>query len=78
MSGYYPEGVTGREYEIAGAEREWTEERIAWCDSESCADYEVEKDILIDLQSYGSDEWGTWNCETCGHENDYSGEARDY
>lgn len=31
MSSNYPPGVSGREYQISGAEREWEEKR--WCHS---------------------------------------------
>jgi len=73
MSGNYPDGVTGREYAIAGADREYTEERASYCGNEDCADYDVQKDFMVDMESYGSDEWGTFICPTCNTEGSYEG-----
>jgi hypothetical protein len=74
VSGYYPDGVSGNEYQIAGADREYTDTRTLYCSNEDCADFEVEKDIKLDLQSYGSNEWGSWDCPTCGKTNEYEDE----
>ena len=73
MSGYYPEGVTGNEYQIAGADKEWSDTRAVYCNNEDCADFEVWKDLPTDLESYGSDEWGTFTCPTCKTQGDYEG-----
>ena len=74
MSGYYPPGVTGNEYEIAGADREWDDTRAVYCGNEDCADFEVEKDLMVSLASYGSSEWGTYECPTCKAQGEYEGE----
>ena len=75
MSGNYPEGVTGNEYAIAGADREWDDERVVYCGNEDCADFEVEKDLMVSLQSYGSSEWGTFECPTCGAQGEFEREV---
>lgn len=78
MSGYYPDGVTGNEYAIAGADREWEDDRDVYCNNEECPD--LEKDIVVSvyLQSYGSNEWGLWTCPTCNKEWEYERENRWY
>ena len=73
MGGYYPDGVSGNEYAIAGADKEWDDERTVYCGNEDCADFEVEKDLMVSLASYGSDEWGTFDCPTCGTQGEYEG-----
>jgi hypothetical protein len=75
MSGYYPEGVTGNEYQIAGADREWDDERTVYCHNEECSEFEVEKDLMVGLESYGSKEWGTYECPTCGVQGEYEREV---
>jgi hypothetical protein len=73
MSGWYPPGVTGNEYAIAGAEREWTDTRTVKCQNEDCIDYAQRVDAEVDLASYGSDEWGAWTCDSCGKDSEYEG-----
>lgn len=74
MAGNYPDGVTGNEFQIAGADREWADERNVYCHNEECADFEVDKDLMVDLACYGSSEWGTFTCPTCGMEGEYEGD----
>lgn len=69
----YPDGVSGNEYAIAGADKEWEDERTVACQNEDCADYQVNKDLPVYLESYSYDEWGTFTCPTCDKEGDYSG-----
>ncbi len=77
MSGYYPEGVTGNEYEIAGATHEDTAERNVYCNNEDCTEFENETWADVNLESYGTREWGTWKCRHCGEMQDYEAE-REY
>lgn len=71
MSGYYPAGVTGNEFEIAGADREWRDERDVYCNNEECESFEEVVTVEIDLESYRDNEWGTWECPTCGEASEY-------
>lgn len=75
MSGYYPEGVTGLEYEIAGPDAEYTGERLVQCWNEECSMFEQDQDVEIDLAAYRGSEWGEWKCPTCGETRDYTGET---
>ncbi|NBT76237.1 MAG: hypothetical protein EBT15_09780 [Betaproteobacteria bacterium] len=77
MSGYYPDGVTGNEYAIAGADREWDDERTVACQNEDCAEFEVDTDLEVALSSYGSSEWGSFTCPACGTQGEYEGEVND-
>jgi hypothetical protein len=75
MSGYYPDGVTGFEFAIAGADREWDDERNVYCHNEDCEDFEVKKDLLVALSSYRSSEWGDYQCPVCDTWGEYEGEV---
>lgn len=75
MSDYYPAGVTGREYAIAGPDREFTDERMSWCPNMECPLYNEEQDIEMDLTQYGNEEWGTAKCASCSTEWEYSGDV---
>jgi hypothetical protein len=78
MSGYYPDGVTGNEYAIAGAEREYQADREVWCTNDDCLACGDEITMTLDLESYGNTEWATWNCLKCSKENEYQGEVSDH
>lgn len=69
----YPDGVTGNEFAIAGADKEWEDERTVACQNEECADFEYEVDLMVDLASYSYEEWGTFTCPTCGQQGEYAG-----
>ena len=75
MSGYYPDGVTGREFAIAGADKEWSDERDVACDNDECLACGEDVTVTLDLASYGSVEWATWTCAKCGKENEYEGDV---
>lgn len=75
MSGYYPDGVTGNEFAIAGAEREWSDEREVSCDNDECLACGEEVTITLDLACYGSTEWATWTCPKCGKDNEYEADV---
>ena len=75
MSGYYPEGVTGLEYEIAGADAEYTGERLVRCWNDDCSMFEQDQDVEIELSAYRGSEWGEWTCPTCNEKRDYTGES---
>lgn len=65
MSGYYPEGVTGNEYEIAGG-YEFTRERGDTCENETCEAFGVEDvEVEVDITRYGYNEYYDWECPTC-------------
>jgi hypothetical protein len=80
MSGYYPDGVTGNEYAIAGADKEWSDAREVVCTNGECANEDKVVTLTLDLASYRSTEWATWNCPVCGTEYEYEGdtEQEDY
>lgn len=70
MSGYYPEGVTGNEYQIAGG-TEFSDVRAEACYNEDCKMFEVEDveaEVVIEL--YRDTEWYEWKCPTCGSTRD--------
>lgn len=67
MSDNYPPGVSGFEYQIAGAEKEWEELRIC----ASCG-----KEALFDMAAYAGEVWGT--CPSCGETQDFESDAPDY
>lgn len=56
----YPPGVTGNEYEIAGPDREFTDER----DCEGCGRLST-----VDVIGYRWEEWWTCPHPSCLHEN---------
>jgi len=72
---YYPEGVTGFEYEIAGPDSEYEAERLVYCTNDNCSDFEKERDVMVQLTAYRYTEWGTWRCVTCNAVNDYDGDV---
>jgi predicted RNA-binding Zn-ribbon protein involved in translation (DUF1610 family) len=66
MSGYYPAGVTGNEYQIAGG-HEFDTVRPSFCDNEECKMYgveDVEAEVEVEL-AHGT-EYYSWTCPTCG------------
>ena len=70
MSGYYPAGVTGNEWQIAGVSR-FDAVRAEACYNEKCKMFEVE-DIEADVEiedSHGM-EYYEWKCPTCGETRD--------
>lgn len=67
MSGHYPEGVSGFEYQIAGAQSQYSDVRPHRCDNDECKMFEVE-DVEADVEieySRGM-EYFEWKCPTCG------------
>lgn len=72
MSGYYPDGVTGNEFAIAGADKEWSDDRDV-----TCGKCEEEQTLTLDLSSYKSTEWATWECPKCGETNEYEADRDD-
>jgi hypothetical protein len=69
----YPPGVTGYEYEIAGAEAYYRGNRSVYCTDDDCPAFEILVDVDIDLESYDGNEWGTWECSVCARSYEYSG-----
>lgn len=57
----YPPGVTGNEYEIAGPDKEWEEERT--CSNEDCG-----FSGLVNGETYNNTE--AWTCPQCGRAHD--------
>lgn len=77
MSGYYPDGVTGNEFAIAGADGNMDITGEAdYCTNDDCPSEGDEQIVdIIDAEYYGSSVWGTWTCEFCGQENNWEGEV---
>lgn len=67
----YPPGVTGTEYAIAGPEREWSDTRELSCGNDECPASELRVVVVLDLECYDGQEWGTWWCPICGVEQEY-------
>lgn len=72
MSGYYPEGVTGREWQIAGGDPLSGEYEVN-CRNDECEHSAADNTLLIDLdlEVYDYVAYGTWDCPACGTENDF-------
>jgi hypothetical protein len=70
MSGYYPEGVTGNEYQIAGGSQ-FDGVRAESCYNEECKMFEVEDvEAEVEIEYYNDTEWYEWKCPTCGETRD--------
>ncbi len=67
----YPPGVTGNEYEIAGPDAEFTDERSVHCQNEKCVEYDIEKEEEVDIQAYRHTSWWTWTCPTCKQKSEF-------
>jgi hypothetical protein len=80
MGGYYPDGVSGNEYEIAGPEREWDEDRDEVCTNEDCASFDQEAVVSVTVTTHGSQGWTQWSCPTCGSstETEFSVDGPEY
>lgn len=73
----YPEGVTGREPQIAGPSHEyWVEYDLA-CGFDGCPLLDQEQSVQLDVEVYGEVEYGEWECGACGRCNEYEGEVFD-
>lgn len=70
----YPPGVTGREYEIAGPDAEWTETKTAYCTNEECSEFDQEVEAELDVQSYRGSWWATYTCPACNSDHDMEGD----
>ena len=68
----YPPGVTGNEFQIAGAD-EFTAEREVTCWNEACRMFEKKQTLELELQAYGYEEWADFTCPDCGTEETYEG-----
>jgi hypothetical protein len=66
MSGYYPDGVTGAELEIAGPDREKDATREVKCDNEECEHYGELFEAEGTEWTYGHDGYFDWKCYPCG------------
>jgi hypothetical protein len=74
----YPAGVTGNEYQIAGADAEYTGERIVRCGNDECVKFDIELDEQVDIESYRTEEWWSWTCPECNSKNDFDGDVREF
>lgn len=61
----YPEGVTGNEWQIAGASAEFDETREVQCDNEDCASFEELVEVAGETQAYDFFRVFDWRCPTC-------------
>lgn len=65
MSGYYPAGVTGNEYQIAGG-HEYSSVRAETCYNEECKMFEVEDiEAEVEVELAHDTEYYEWTCPTC-------------
>jgi len=69
MSGHYPDGVTGRELEIAGpdSERDSKEDVLCW-GNEECELFEKNQTVDGTEWTYDGQVFFDWKCPSCGHE----------
>ena len=76
MSGYYPDGVTGNEFAIAGPDGEIdVAGQTVYCNNENCKQFDEEQDVdIIDASYYGRTAWGFWDCKFCDKEQEWEGE----
>jgi hypothetical protein len=74
MSGYYPDGVTGNEFAIAGADREFYDERDVYCNNDDCDWLEKLVTVEILLSQYRDRVWGEWKCSNCNKWSEYEQE----
>lgn len=65
MGGYYPDGVTGNEWQIAGAD-EFEDERTVACQNDECEMFEEEQDVQVEISASRYSESFEFTCETCG------------
>ena len=68
MSGYYPEGVTGRELAIAGPDSERDSKREVSCNNDDCEHFEEVFEAEGTEWTYQHDGYFDWKCESCGKE----------
>lgn len=77
MSGYYPDGVSGNEYAIAGADGdiEINDQRV-YCDTEDCSHYEEQQVVdILDGEYYRTSAWGVWVCKYCNTTHNWEGDV---
>lgn len=74
----YPAGVTGNEYQIAGADAEYTDERTVSCWNDECSQFEIELDAEVDISSYRYQEWWNWTCPECKSQRDFERDIPEY
>jgi hypothetical protein len=65
----YPPGVSGREYQISGHLREYTELHTVICGDPECIMYDTEHDVDLLVQDYGDESNWVWVCDYCDNEN---------
>lgn len=77
MSGYYPDGVTGNEFAIAGADGNMDiADQEVYCDNEQCEKYDEAQWVdIIDAEYYRSNAWGYWKCPSCETEQEWEGDV---
>jgi len=63
----YPEGVTGNEWQIAGASAEFDETREVQCGNDDCAKFEELVEVGVYTRAYDDGvRVFEWTCPTCG------------
>lgn len=65
MSGYYPDGVSGNEWQIAGGS-EWDDEREVYCGNEDCEMFDQAQNLDCGIVADKYTEFLTYTCPTCG------------
>lgn len=68
MSGNYPDGVTGNEYEIAGPDYESEEDREVECRNRDECDFIDTLTVLV--YGFEGKRWTRWTCPECATENE--------
>ena len=74
MSSSYPAGVTGNEYEIAGADGEMEIEIDVECDEHE----ETFPELRVEAEYYAGDIWALWTCPVCGIERMWMGDLNNF
>jgi hypothetical protein len=65
MSGYYPDGVSGNEWQIAGGS-EYDAERVVYCENEDCELFDEAQDLDCAISANKYTEFLIFTCPTCG------------
>lgn len=73
-SDYYPEGVSGNEWQIAGGPI-FDQDIESSCSNEACPAHAETKIRTVEFEGHGSTAYGIWECDLCGTENNEELEA---
>jgi hypothetical protein len=68
MSGYYPDGVTGAELQIAGPDSERSATKEVACTNDECEFFEDKHEAEGTEWTYRHNGYFDWKCDSCGSE----------